>query len=59
MRTAKYEVWQATNGKWFFHLRATNGECVGPSEGYATKRGALRGVESHRRNAATAVVVVV
>lgn len=58
MRTAKYYFHQSPNGEWCWVLVARNGEPVGGAngEGYKTRAGALRGIEAHRRAAATAVV---
>lgn len=39
--TAHIEVWQAGNGRWYFHRRSSNGQVTQASQGYAHKRGAV------------------
>ncbi len=53
-----YEVYPSPDG-WRWRLRAGNREKVSSGEAYTSKRGALRGVRSHREAAATEVVIVV
>lgn len=48
--SAKYEVFKAVNGQFYFRLKAANGEIILGSEGYTTKAGALNGVASVRSN---------
>jgi uncharacterized protein len=48
----KFEVKKASNGQFQFHLKASNGQVVLASEQYKERRGALRGIESVKRNAA-------
>ncbi len=55
---SRYEVFKGANRQWYFRLKARNGRNVGPGEGYKTQAGALRGVDAHRRAAATLRVVV-
>lgn len=52
----KYEFWRS-DGRWYWHLVARNGEIVCASEAYTRKRSCVRGIEAHRRLAACAVVV--
>jgi uncharacterized protein YegP (UPF0339 family) len=47
---AKYEVFKAVNGQFYFRLKAANGEIILGSEGYSTTAGALNGVASVRAN---------
>ena len=47
---AKFEVYQGRNKKFYFRLKATNGQTILTGQGYKTKSGAKRGVESIRKN---------
>lgn len=42
---AQFEVFEDKGGEHRWRLRADNGEIVAQSEGYATRPGAVRGVE--------------
>lgn len=53
----KFEIFKATNGKYYFRLKASNGEIIAQSEGYASKQGALDGVASVKKNAPIATTV--
>jgi amphi-Trp domain-containing protein len=55
-RTGKYELFQGAGGRWYFRLKAPNGEIILASEGYASKQGAADGIESVRRNAGSGSV---
>jgi len=48
---AKYVLKRGSTGKYRFSLLATNGRVVATSEAYETKRAALAGIESVRKNA--------
>lgn len=48
---AKYVIKRGTTGKFRFSLHAANGQVVATSEAYETKRAALAGIESVRKNA--------
>lgn len=52
---AKYVVKKGITGKLRFSLVAPNGQIVATSEAYETKRAALAGIESVRRNAGAPV----
>ena len=54
----KFEVYADKAGEFRFRLKATNGEVIATSEGYTSKAGCLNGVESVRKNAVDADVVV-
>lgn len=41
--TVRYEVLQATDGQFYFRLKAANGEIIGRSEMYISKSNAERG----------------
>ncbi|HEX3554954.1 MAG TPA: YegP family protein [Thermoanaerobaculia bacterium] len=47
----KFEVKKASNGQFYFHLKAANGQVILASEQYKEKRSALGGIESVRKNA--------
>ena len=53
----KFELYQDKAGEWRFRLKAGNGEVIATGQGYASKSGALNGIDSIRRNAAEAEVV--
>ena len=50
--SAKFELKQAKNGKYFFNLLATNGEVILTSQMYASKATAKIGIASVKKNAA-------
>ncbi|WP_034946125.1 YegP family protein [Erwinia oleae] len=43
----------AQNQKYYFVLKASNGEVIATSEMYASKQGALNGISSVKNNAST------
>jgi len=47
----KFELKKSSNGKFFFSLKAENGERVLGSEMYETKSAAENGIESVKKNA--------
>jgi len=47
---AKYELFKATNGQFYFRLKAANGEIILASEGYVAKSGAVNGISSVKLN---------
>lgn len=53
----KFELYTDKSGEWRFRLKAGNGEVIATGQGYASKSGALNGIDSIRRNAADAEVV--
>ena len=53
----KFELYQDKGGDYRFRLKAGNGEIIATSQGYASKSGALNGIDSVRRNAGDAEVV--
>lgn len=53
----RFEVWVDKGGKYRFNLKASNGEVIATSQGYASKRSALNGIASVQRNAADATIV--
>ena len=46
----KFEITTRKNGEFQFNLKATNGQVILTSQGYATKATCLNGVESVRKN---------
>ena len=48
---AKYERRTSTNSKYYFTLKATNGQIIGTSEMYETAAGRDGGIESVKTNA--------
>lgn len=56
-RPSKYEWYRDAAGEFAWRLKAPNGEIVSSGEGYKTKSGAMRGIDAHRRIAATLKVV--
>jgi uncharacterized protein YegP (UPF0339 family) len=53
---ARYERKTAANGKFFFNLKATNGQVIGTSEMYESESGRENGIESVKKNAPDATV---
>ena len=52
-----FEVYKDRSGGFRWRLRASNGQIIASSgQGYAAKKSCLDGIESVRRNAATAKV---
>ena len=47
----KFEIGKATDGTYYFHLKADNGKSILTSETYVTKRDAEQGIESVKVNA--------
>ncbi len=52
----KFVVKKGSTGKFRFKLVASNGEVIATSELYNSKASAMKGIESVRKNAPTAVV---
>lgn len=46
----KFELKKSSNGQFQFTLKASNGQTILSGEQYKEKRGALRGIESVRKN---------
>jgi len=47
----RYDRKEAKNGKFFFNLKAGNGQIIGSSEMYESASGRDKGIESVKRNA--------
>ena len=54
----KFEVYADKAGEFRFRLKARNGEIIATSEGYKAKASCLNGIESVKKNAPEADVVV-
>lgn len=52
----KFVITKDKKGEFRFVLKAGNGEIIAMSEGYAAKASAVNGIESVRKNAASATV---
>lgn len=48
---SRYELKEASNGKWHWNLKATNGQVICSSQMYASKDGAQNGIASCQSNA--------
>jgi uncharacterized protein YegP (UPF0339 family) len=47
----KFELYQDKKGEYRFRLKAGNGQTIATGEAYTTKKAALNGIESIRKNA--------
>ncbi len=54
----KFELYQDKSGQFRFRLKARNGQIVATSEAYTTKPACENGIQSVRKNAPEATVVV-
>lgn len=54
----KFEVYTDKSGDTRYRLKATNGQIIGTGQGYASKAGCLKGIESIKKNSADATIVV-
>jgi uncharacterized protein len=45
-----FDIWQATDGQWHFHLKSGNGSILLTSEAYTSRTGAINGVLSTETN---------
>ncbi|MGJ5641515.1 YegP family protein [Formosa sp. S-31] len=48
---AKFEIYKDNGGEFRFRLKASNGQNILASEGYAAKSGCTNGIESVKKNA--------
>lgn len=48
----KFEIYKDKAGEYRFRLKASNGQNILASEGYAAKSGCVNGIESVKKNAA-------
>jgi uncharacterized protein YegP (UPF0339 family) len=56
-KNPKYEIYRDKSGEFRFRLKATNGEPILASEGYASKDSCKNGIESVKKNAPDAPIV--
>ena len=54
----KFEVYKDKAGEFRFRLKATNGQIIATGEGYKALAGCLKGIESIKKNAVDAKIVV-
>ncbi|MBQ4354079.1 MAG: YegP family protein [Clostridia bacterium] len=54
----KFELYTDKAGEYRFRLKARNGEVIATSEGYKAKDSALNGIESVKKNAPEAELVI-
>lgn len=52
----RYERKNSTNDKFYFNLKASNGQIIGTSQMYASESGRDNGIESVKKNAPDATV---
>ena len=53
---SEFEIYKDKSDKYRWRLKAGNGEVIAVGEAYDSKRSALNGIESVKRNAADAKV---
>ncbi|MDH7460247.1 YegP family protein [Chitinophagaceae bacterium 26-R-25] len=53
---SKYEKLTSTNGKYYFNLKASNGQVIGTSQMYEGSSGRDSGIESVKNNAPSGAV---
>lgn len=53
----QFEIKRTSDGEYHFVLKAGNGEIIAQSEKYTSKEAAKKGIESVRKNAATAELI--
>lgn len=54
----KFEMYTDRAGAYRFRLKARNGEIIAVSDSYTAKAGCLNGIESVKKNAAQAEIIV-
>ncbi|KIA90642.1 YegP family protein [Kaistella jeonii] len=54
---SKFDRKKSNNDKWYFNLKAGNGEILGSSEMYESSNGMEKGIESVKTNAPTAMII--
>ena len=57
MKHPKFEMYTDKAGEYRFRLKATNGQVIAVSEGYAAKASCVNGIESVQKNAVDAQIV--
>ena len=56
-KNPKFELYKDKGGEYRFRLKATNGQIVLRSEGYAAKASCINGIESVKKNAVNAPIL--
>ena len=51
--SGKYEIKKAKNGKFYFNLKASNGQIILTSQMYKDKSGAKNGIASVQKNSSS------
>jgi hypothetical protein len=59
LKHPKFEIYKDKAGEYRFRLKATNGQIIATGEGYKAMAGCKNGIESIRKNAVDAKVIVV
>lgn len=57
-KNPKFEVYLDKGGEYRFRLKAKNGQAIAASEAYKAKASCLNGIESVKKNAPAATVIV-
>ena len=57
-KNPKFEIYTDKAGETRFRLKAKNGQIIATGEGYKTKKACLNGVESIRKNAPEAEIIM-
>ena len=57
-KNPKFEIYTDKRGETRFRLKAKNGQIIATGEGYTTKKACLNGVESIRKNAPDAEIIM-
>lgn len=52
----RYDKKTSSNGKYYFNLKAANGQVIGSSEMYESLSGMSNGIDSVKKNAPTATI---
>ena len=58
LKNPKFEVYKDKAGEFRFRLKAKNGETIAVSEGNTSKQACLNGIESVRKNAVDADIII-
>ncbi len=53
---SKFDLKKSKNDKFYFNLKATNGQIIGTSEMYETEAACKNGIESVKKNAPDALI---
>ena len=53
----RFSIKEGNGGKWYFNLKAGNGEIICASQGYASEDGAQQGIEACKRAAEGAKII--